>query len=404
MTARTRARTRARTAVASALLAALVVGPLAGAAVAVQPGATASGAEVPGAVSSVGDVPVDGGPDIAALEKALTGIPDGDISAALVRVGGKGGWTGTAGVRDLRTGAPALESARFRAGSTTKVVTAALVLQLVAEGRVKLDAPVTRYLPGLLPDSFTEPPTVRHLLTYTSGLQPGANLGSTTEEMYPNRFRTLSPQRVVATAVAKGPISAPGERQKYQNIDYTVLGLLIEKVTGDRYEHQADVRIFRPLGMRHTGFPAGPDPRIHGPHHRAYTDIGGRTTDVTEWNMSDRWAAGNMISTTADLERFLVALFRGEVVPQPLLDQMFVVPDVEGASYGMALERFVHDGTEIWGKTGSRPGYHTVLAATRDLSRTVVYSVNAKSAREDGFPLVARFALPAFNRWTSHSE
>ncbi|MFE9927085.1 serine hydrolase domain-containing protein [Streptomyces sp. NPDC005774] len=397
MTARTR--TRARTAVASALLAALVIGPLAGAAGAVQPGTAAPVAAAPGMALSAGDAPADGEPDTTALEKALVGIPDVDISAALVRVGGKGRWTGTAGVRDLRTGAPALENARFRAGSTTKVVTAALVLQLVAEGRVELDAPVTRYLPGLLPDSFAEPPTVRHLLTYTSGLKPGANLGSTTEEMYPNRFRTLSPQRVVATAVAKGPAFGPGKRQQYQNIDYTVLGLLIEKVTGDRYEHQADVRIFRPLGMRHTGFPVGPDPRIHGPHHRAYTDIGGRTTDVTEWNMSDRWAAGNMISTTADLERFLVALFRGQVVPQPLLDQMFVVPDVEGdASYGMALERFVYNGTEIWGKTGSRPGYHTVLAATRDLSRTVVYSVNAKSAREDGFPLVARFALPAFDR------
>ncbi|GAB2799136.1 serine hydrolase domain-containing protein [Streptomyces chlorus] len=384
------ARTRARTAVASAVLAALVLGPLAGAAGAVG--------AAPGAVSVAGDAPAIDGPDTAALEEALAGIPDGDVSAALVRVGGKGRWTGTAGVRDLRTGAPALENARFRAGSTTKVVTAALVLQLVAEGRVELDAPLTRYLPGLLPDSFTEPPTVRHLLTYTSGLQPGADLGSTTEEMYPHRFRTLSPERVVATAVAKGPASAPGERQKYQNIDYTVLALLIEKVTGDQYEHQADVRIFRPLGMRHTGFPAGADPRVHGPHHRAYTDIGGRTTEVTEWNMSDRWAVGNMISTTADLERFLVALFRGKVVPQPLLDQMFVVPDVEGASYGMALQRFVHNGTEIWGKTGSRPGYHTVLAATRDLSRTVVYSVNAKSAREDGFPLIARFALPAFNR------
>ncbi|MFD5658306.1 serine hydrolase domain-containing protein [Streptomyces hirsutus] len=395
---RTRARARARTAVASALLAALVIGPLAGAAGAVQPGTAAPVAAAPCAVPSAGDVPADGEPDTTALEKALVGIPDGDISAALVRVGGKGRWTGTAGVRDLRTGAPALENARFRAGSTTKVVTAALVLQLVAEGRVKLDAPVTRYLPGLLPDSFAEPPTVRHLLTYTSGLKPGANLGSTTEEMYPNRFRTLSPQRVVATAVAKGPAFDPGKRQQYQNIDYTVLGLLIEKVTGDRYEHQADIRIFCPLGMRHTDFPAGADPRIHGPHHRAYTDIGGRTTDVTEWNMSDRWAAGNMISTTADLERFLVALFEGRVVPQPLLDQMFVVPDVEGdASYGMALERFVHNGTEIWGKTGSRPGYHTVLAATKNLSRTVVYSVNAKSAREDGFPLVARFALPAFN-------
>ncbi|MFH9423082.1 serine hydrolase domain-containing protein [Streptomyces sp. NPDC017529] len=338
------------------------------------------------------------GPDTEALRKVLAGVPDADTSAALIRVGGKGSWTGTAGVRDLRTGAPALEHARFRAGSTTKVVTAAIVLQLAAEGTVDLDAPVSRYLPGLLPASFTEPPTVRHLLTYTSGLRPGANLGNTTEEMYANRFRTLSPERVVATAVAKGPAFTPGTRQVYQNIDYTVLGLLIEKVTGDAYAHQAQARIFRPLGMRHTGFPAGADPRVHGPHNRGYAVVGGRTADVTEWNMSDRWAAGDMISTTADLERFLVALFSGRVVPDPQLKEMFTVPGIKGATYGAGLQRFVVGGKEIWGKTGSRPGYHTVLAATRDLSRTLVYSVNSKSAREDGFALVQRFGLPAFNR------
>ena len=67
----------------------------------------------------------------------------------------------------------------------------------------------------------------------------------------------------------------------------------IEKVTGDSYAHQAAVRIFRPLGMRHTSFPDGPDPRIHGPHNRGYEWIDGKLVDVTDWNMSDRWAAGD---------------------------------------------------------------------------------------------------------------
>ncbi|MDT6982103.1 serine hydrolase domain-containing protein [Streptomyces lusitanus] len=380
---------RARVTALSALLASsLLLVPLAGTA--------AAGPAQASPASPAVSAPRADGFDATALERALAEVPDGDVSAALIRVGGKGSWAGSAGVRDLRTGAPALPYARFRAGSTTKVVTAAVVLQLVAEKRVALDAPVTRYLPDLLPPSFTEPPTVRHLLTYTSGLHPGASLGSTTEEMYAHRFETLTPEEVVAASVAQGPAYTPGERQTYGNIHYTVLGMLIEKVTGDTYEHQAAVRIFRPLGMRHTGFPCGPDPRVHGPHNRAYADIGGRTTDVTEWNMSDRWAAGDMISTTADLERLVFGLFGGKVVPRPLLDQMLTVPDVDGATFGMALQRFVVDGREVWGKTGSRPGYHTVLGATRDLSRTVVYSVNAKSARDDGFPLVARFALPAF--------
>ncbi|PRH80426.1 peptidase, partial [Streptomyces solincola] len=339
------------------------------------------------------------GPDTAALERAIAHVPDDDVTAALIRVGGDGSWTGAAGLRSLRTGAAATQDLRFRAGSTTKVVTASVVLQLVAEGRVELDAPVTRYLPGLLPASFTEPPTVRHLLTWTSGLQAGATLGETPEEMYAQRFRTLSPRRVVATAVAKGPAFAPGERQVYQNIDYTVLGLLIEKVTGDSYAHQAERRVLRPLGMRGTGFPAGPDPLIHGPHLRAYAEVGGRTVDVTEWNMSDRWAVGDMISTTADLEKLVRGLFGGRVVPGPLLDRMLTVPDVAGATHGMGLQRFVHDnGTVLWAKTGSRPGYHTVLAATRDLRRTAVYGATARSARHNGLGLASRFALPAFNR------
>ncbi|MER7763527.1 serine hydrolase domain-containing protein [Streptomyces sp. NPDC097619] len=389
-----RGRRAATRAAVVALLAGAVLGPVA--ALPASAAATPVHATTSPSAPLLPDAERRGGPDLDALRAALTSLPDPDVSAAVIRVGGEVRWRGTAGVRDLRTGAPALENARFRAGSTTKVVTSTLVLRLAAEGRIDLGAPVTRYLPGLLPPSFTTPPTVRQLLNFTSGLQPGTDLGNTPEEMYANRFRTLTPERVVATAVAKGPAAPPGTRQVYQNIDYTVLGLLIEKVTGDDYAHQAEVRLFRPLGMRHSGFPAPGDPRIHGPHHRAYGDVGGRTVDVTEWNMTDRKAAGDLISTTADLERLMTALFSGRVLPPAQLRELFTVPDVPGASYGAGLQRLVVDGTEIWGKTGSRPGFHTVLAATRDLSRTVVYSVNAKSARDDGFALVQRFALPAF--------
>jgi D-alanyl-D-alanine carboxypeptidase len=377
---------RRRTAVlASALVLALTAGPaVAAPALAAAP---ASGtARGPAA-----------GPDTDALRAALAGLPDHDATAALLRVGGEGSWRGTAGVRDLRTGAPALAHARFRAGSVTKVVTAAIVLQLAAERRIDLDGTVQHYLPGLLTDAF-RPVTVRQLLNYTSGLQPGASLGETVEEGYAHRFETLTPRQVVAASVAKGPAYAPGTRQTYANIHYTVLGLLIEKVTGDSYAHQAQVRIFRPLGMRDTSFPRGADPRIHGPHNRGYDWIDGRLVDVTDWNMSDRWAAGDMISTTADLERLLLALFRGRVVPEPQLREMFTVPDVPGARYGAALERIELNGRVIWAKTGSRPGYATVFAATRDLSRTLVYSVNATDAKGDGLAVAQRFAFPAFNR------
>ncbi|MER0243598.1 serine hydrolase domain-containing protein, partial [Streptomyces sp. HSW2009] len=338
----------------------------------------------------------------AALAEALRGLPDQDATAALVRVGGDVTWRGTAGVHDLPSGRPALADARFRAGSTTKVVTAAVVLQLAAEGRIDLDGTVQRYLPGLLSDAF-EPITVRHLLTFTAGLKPGADLGPTDGEGYENRFETLTPEAVVAASVAAGPYrgegEGPGKKQRYGNIGYTVLGMLIERVTGDSYEHQAAVRVFRPAGMRHSSFPGGPDPRVHGPHNRGYQRLqDGRVVDATEWNVSDRWAAGDLISTTGDLERLLQALFRGKIVPRPLLRQeMLTLPDVEGARYSAGLQRFEGaDGTVVWAKAGARPGYATALAATEDLSRTLVYSVNALNAHGEMSPVGLRIIQATF--------
>ncbi|MEV6836192.1 serine hydrolase domain-containing protein [Streptomyces sp. NPDC051133] len=392
------------TLLAAGLVLALGAGPLAAPAFAAAAPAFASPAPAFAAADRTATAPGEApgrtvtGPDTEALSAALAGLPDHDATAALIRVGGDGTWRGTAGVRDVRSGAPALANARFRAGSVTKVVTAALVLQLAAEGRIDLDGTVQRYLPGLLTKDFG-PVTVRELLNYTSGLKPGASLGDTVETGYPHRFETLTPRQVVASSVAQGPAYAPGTHQEYGNIHYTVLGMLVEKVTGDSYAHQAAVRIFRPLGMRDSSFPAGADPRIHGPHNRGYDWIDGKLVDVTDWNMSDRFAAGDLISTTADLERLLVGLFRGRVVPEPQLKEMFTVPDVPGARYGAGLERFELNGKVIWGKTGSRPGYVTAIAATRDLSRTLVMSVDSTDAKGSGQEAaVARFGFPAFNR------
>ncbi|WP_394429860.1 serine hydrolase domain-containing protein [Streptomyces sp. SGAir0957] len=325
-------------------------------------------------------------PDAAALRKAISGLPDADATAALVRIGGTGGsWHGVAGVRDLRTGAKALENARFRAGSTTKVVTAATVLRLAADGKVDLNAPVQRYLPDLFAPNagaFPDPISVRQLLNHTSGLKPGTSWGRNFEEEYPHRFETLTPRQVVAGSIAAGRAYAPGEAQEYLGINYTLLGLLVERVTGHSYAAEAERLVLRPAGMRHTYFP-GTETRIRGPHNRGYQLSGGKLIDVTEWNQYDRLAGGDMISTTADLERLITALFRGRIVPEPQLEEMFTVPSgIEGATMTAGLQRYVtEEGKVVWVKTGSRYGYNAVVGATRDLSRTLVYSVNSTDAK-----------------------
>jgi CubicO group peptidase (beta-lactamase class C family) len=341
------------------------------------------------------------GPDADALRAAIAGLPDADATAALVRVGGRDGtWRGSAGVHDLASGRAADPDARFRAGSTTKVVTAAAVLRLAAQGRVDLDGPVQRYLPGLLTSAF-EPVTVRQLLNHTSGIQAGDGWGDSFEAKYAHRFDTLTPRQVVAAAVAKGPEFPPGTRQEYLNINYTILGLLIEKVTGHSYAEEATRLVLRPAGMRDTYFP-GADPRIRGPHNHGYqvvrrADGGTEFVDVTDWNQTDRLAAGDMISTTADLERLITALFRGRIVPGPQLEEMFTVPSgIKGAAYSAGLQRFEYGGRVYWLKSGARYGYSAVVAATRDLGRTLVYSVNSTDAKGESMnPVAERVALAA---------
>ncbi|MGW5125399.1 serine hydrolase domain-containing protein [Streptomyces sp. NPDC004069] len=386
---------------ATALTAASVVLALVTAPLAAAPALAAPTGPAPIAGHVVSGPGAPSGPDAAALRSAIAALPDEDATAALVRIGGRDGtWHGSAGVHDLRSGRPADPNARFRAGSTTKVVTAAVVLRLAAQGAIDLDASVQRYLPRLLSEDF-RPVTVRQLLNHTSGIQAGDGFGDDFEEQYAHRFDTLTPRQVVASAVAKGPEFDPGTWQDYLNINYMILGLLVEKVTGHSYASEATRLVLRPAGMRDTSFP-GTDPRIHGPHNRGYQAMRGadgstRFVDVTDWNQADRWAAGDMISTTADLERLVRALFGGRIVPGPQLREMFTVPaGIEGATYSAGLQRFEYGGRVYWIKSGARYGYSTVLGATRDLSRTLVYSVNSTDAKGESMnPVAERIALAA---------
>lgn len=339
----------------------------------------------------------DDHPRSEALRAALVGLPDDEATAAVVLAGGRDGrFEGSAGVRDIRSGRAALADGRIRAGSVTKVVNASVVLQLAAENRLSLDSTVQELLPGLLNDDFTQPITVRNLLNHTSGIQAGAGLNGPWEEQYAHRFDRLPVAEVVRTAVAKGPAFAPGEQQQYLNINYTLLALIVEKVTGHPFEAEATRRVLRPLGMRATYFP-GDEVGIRGAHNRGYQLVDGVRVDVTRWRMTDRWAAGDLVSSPADLERLLVGVFTGKAVPRSQLEEMFTVPDIDGATMSAGLERFdLGDGKVVWGKSGARPGYNAGIAATRNLSRTVVYGVTGTTAKESGGPVAARFGIPAF--------
>ncbi|MFF7209225.1 serine hydrolase domain-containing protein [Streptomyces sp. NPDC008238] len=403
MNTRARTSTRTRTALAAVLALSAVTFPAARAAVAATPLS-------PSACAFTAHT---GGLDTAALCAALGSLPDSGTTAALVRVGGTDGtWRGSAGVHDLDSGRPADPQGRFRAGSVTKVFTAAVVLQLAAERKVDLGAPARHYLPALIPAAYGGV-TVRQLLDHTSGIPAADMPADTVEGAYAHRFDLFTPEDMVGNATAKTPEFAPGTQQHYLNINYTVLGLLVEKVTGHAYEEEVGRRILRPLQLRNTSYP-GTDPRIKGLHNHGYQafprpDGSTELRDVTVWGQTEGYAAGDVISTTADLERFLRALFTGRVVPRPLLEEMFTLPAPSvreygsgaPASYSAGLSVVTLGGREVWGKTGSRYGYTSVIAATRDLSRTMVVNVGATDAKGEGMNptelalLVAAFGPPS---------
>ncbi|MER5890372.1 serine hydrolase domain-containing protein [Streptomyces sp. NPDC001941] len=379
------ARTR-RTLIATALALGLAAGPAAAA----QP-------RSPAAQSAHQQRPVPAG-DAADLAAALAGLPGADTTAALVRVGGtRGTWRGSAGVHDLASGRPADPDARFRIGSVTKVFTAATVLRLAARGRIDLDRTARSYLPDLVPAAYAGV-TVRQLLNHTHGIPAARSSTSTVEEAYADRFTVHDPRETARSALSLPREFAPGTAQHYLNIGYTLAGLIVERVTGDAFAHQVEREVLRPLGLRDTYSP-GTSPYLTGPYNHGYQvmDRGDGTRgprDVSAWTVTDAWAAGDLVSTTADLERFTRALFAGKLLEGPLLEEMFTLPrDASGAllhdhekpsltaAYAVGLSVTRLGGHEVWGKTGGRWGYNTAVAATRDGGRTLVYSVNATDAK-----------------------
>ncbi|MEU3727007.1 serine hydrolase domain-containing protein [Streptomyces sp. NPDC031705] len=163
-----------------------------------------------------------------------------------------------------------------------------------------------------------------------------------------------------------------------------VVGLLVEKVTGNSFRHELDHRILRPLQLRDTSLPAADDVTIPSPHTRVYAG----KDDVTEQSPYP-WAEGGMISTAADLDRFMTALFGGRLLPPAVQALAFSVPDVANGpenkhclngkacfAPGGLMRLTLGNGVTVWGKTGSRPGWDNGFFTTPDLKRRLVYSLN----------------------------
>ncbi|WP_157554778.1 serine hydrolase domain-containing protein [Nocardia crassostreae] len=281
----------------------------------------------------------------------------------------------TSGVADRATGAPIPLSPpqEVRVGSISKSFTAAIIMQLVAEGRVRLDEPVDTYLPGLLTGDGIDGRkiTVRQLLQHRSGLPEFSDLPEIDEYRAGIEGRTFTPGELVALALSRPAQFAPGERYKYTNTNYTVAGMLVEKVTGRPYTEELAGRILTPNQLTGTYLPAAGELDFRGPHPLGYATIDGVRVDVSRTEPSVPWAAGALISTGNDLNRFYLALVAGRVVAEAQLKEMMtaeseIAPD-SPLRYGMGLiTGELSCGAEYFGHSGGIYGYLTLSGATRD--------------------------------------
>lgn len=279
---------------------------------------------------------------------------------------GRHGFTARAGTARVDAPDPVPTDGRFRIAIITKTFVATVVLQLVGEKRVELDAPVSRYLPGLLPNGGAI--TVRQLLQHTSGLPD-----HTFELPDDAGFRSFTPDELIALIADKPLEFEPGTASSYSNTNYVVAGVLVERITGRSYADVITHRVLRPLGLRDTSLP-GTRVGIPSPHARAYLRFDEEVFDVTEYDPSFIGAAGEMISTTADLNRFVDALPAGR--PAAAAGPAAGHDDRgRGVGPGPVRLRGVVRGPGV-GHNGRLTGYSSTMAGSADGKRQLTFSVS----------------------------
>ncbi|MBV1940474.1 beta-lactamase family protein [Streptomyces sp. BV286] len=255
-------------------------------------------------------------------------------------------------------------SDHFRAGSITKTFIATVVLQLAAEHRLSLSDSVDAHLPGLVRGAGNDGRvlTLRALLTHTSGL---ADFTADTAGAVP-----LTPAQAVRIALTHP--SADRGRFAYSNTNYVLLGMVVEQVTGRSYAAEAERRLITPLRLTGTSFP-GSRHALPEPHGRAYSADG---TDVTDLDPRVAGAAGELVTTLADLNRFYAALLRGDLLPPRQLREMLDTRTAHG-SYGMGLYSVkLPCGATVWGHNGRITGSYVRTAATSDGRHVLTFRVN----------------------------
>ncbi|MET7287168.1 serine hydrolase domain-containing protein [Streptomyces sp. NPDC005573] len=288
-----------------------------------------------------------------------------------------GSYVRSFGVADKSTGQRMSPDLSMRIGSETKTFTVTALLKLVDQGKAGLDDPIGKYVDGV-PNG--DRITLRQLAGMRSGLFNYSEDEGFFKALTSDPERPFTPQELLDYSFKHPVMFPPGSKFFYSNTNLILLGLVVEKQSGQKLGDYIAQHILRPAGMRHTVFPTGAE--FPDPHAQGYTNqtADGKVADAADWNPSWGWAAGAMISRLDDLRVWARTVATGEypdgvrMVDPATQRERLVTPStsVPGVGYGLGIFD-VHG----WiGHNGSLPGYESLTVYLPSARATMVVLLN----------------------------
>src|SRR5262245_27594837 len=262
---------------------------------------------------------------------------------------------------------PLTAANRFRIASITKMFTAAMVLQLVEEGKLKLTDTLDKFVPQI-PNA--KKITIVQILAHRSGIP---NVRRDQNSQGNVNTTPITKDEIVALIVKATPDFEPDAQHRYSNSGYFLLGLIIEKLTGKPYEEALKQRITSKIGLNDT-YTATGNIDVNKKESLTFIHFGGDWKQVSETHPSILFGGGQIVSTPNDLAKFIQALFDGKIVSKESLDQMKTMRDGEG----LGMEPFTFAGKTFYGHTGGGDNYGAWLAYQPEEKLAVAYTTNAK--------------------------
>ena len=262
--------------------------------------------------------------------------------SALVAENGKVVYKGAFGLANMEWNIPNTPDTKFRLGSITKQFTATLTMQLIEQGKIKLDAKISDYLPDYRKD-IGQKVTIHHLLTHTSGIPSYTGQPGFLENVSRNPYKVDD----FVKKYASGNLEfEPGSKYAYNNSGYFLLGAIIEHVTGKPYEQVLKENIFDPLGMNNTGYDH--HDTIIPKRATGYSKTPDGYTNAAYLDMSIPYAAGSIYSTVEDLYLWDQALYTDKLLSAQSKASMYK-PFLEDYAYGWVVQNasFKQNGKDI---------------------------------------------------------